>query len=361
MHADHELSAIEEVAADWMVERDRGFTLEREREFLGWLRADPRHAATFNALAETWTLIAEAQPVSAAGDEWRMGARSMGERSAARYGRRGIGWRAVGLAAAAAVALMAHVGGWRFGADSETDASAGPAAAYTLAASTDVGVLRTVELPDGSVLQLNTDSAVEVRLEEGVRRVRLTRGEAHFSVAKDRTRPFIVSAGGVDVRVVGTVFNVRLRAESVDVLVTEGKVRVGAPASETQPPRGASPHAETPAELVAGQKLSVAFGEIATLGGTAPVSVTAAEIRQTLAWHTRRLDFDATPLSEIVTEINRYNRHQLVVADPRLNERRFGGSFPADDYETFVRMLEADFAVVAERRGGETWLRLKEP
>ena len=111
MHADHELSAIEEVAADWMVERDRGFTPERERAFLGWLRADPRHAATFNALAETWTLIAEAQPVSAAGDEWRMGARSMGERSAARYGRRGNGWQAVGLAAGAAVGLMGDVGG----------------------------------------------------------------------------------------------------------------------------------------------------------------------------------------------------------------------------------------------------------
>ena len=57
--------------------------------------------------------------------------------------------------------------------------------------------------------------------------------------------------------------------------------------------------------------------------------------------------------------MNRYNRHQLVVVDPRLTERRFGGSFPAGDYETVVRMLETNFGVVAERKDGETWLRLK--
>jgi transmembrane sensor len=112
---------------------------------------------------------------------------------------------------------------------------------------------------------------------------------------------------------------------------------------------------------VAGQKLSMPRGEPETRSPKPVLVATAAEIRQTLAWQTRRLDFDATPLGEIVTEINRYNRHQIIVADPRLNERRFGGSFPATDYETFVRMLTADFAVVAERRGDETWLRLKGP
>ena len=90
-----------------------------------------------------------------------------------------------------------------------------------------------------------------------------------------------------------------------------------------------------------------------------PIEVSAVEIKQTLAWQSRRLDFDATPLADIVAEINRYNRHQLVIADDRLNDRRFGGSFPAGDYETFVRMLEANFEVVAERGKDETRLRLK--
>ena len=83
------------------------------------------------------------------------------------------------------------------------------------------------------------------------------------------------------------------------------------------------------------------------------------EVKQALAWQSRRLDFDATPLEEIVAEMNRYNRHKLVIADSRLTTRQFGGSFPAGDYETIVRMLETNFGVVAERKGGETWLRLK--
>ena len=73
----------------------------------------------------------------------------------------------------------------------------------------------------------------------------------------------------------------------------------------------------------------------------------------------RRLDVDAAPLEEIVAEMNRYNRHKLVIADPRLTQRRFGGSFPAGDQDTIVRMLEANFGIAAERKAGETWLRLK--
>jgi ferric-dicitrate binding protein FerR (iron transport regulator) len=57
--------------------------------------------------------------------------------------------------------------------------------------------------------------------------------------------------------------------------------------------------------------------------------------------------------------MNRYNRHKLVIADPRLNTQRFGGSFPAGDCEPIVRMLEANFGVVAERGTDETRLRLK--
>jgi transmembrane sensor len=190
--------------------------------------------------------------------------------------------------------------------------------------------------------------------------VSLTRGEAHFTVAKNRERPFIVSAAGVDVRVVGTVFNVRLRSEAVDVLVTEGKVRVGSTADISE--RAAVlPSATLHSELGAGQKLSIGRPSQAAPLPTSPVELSAAEIKQTLAWQTRRLDFDSAPLSDIVAEINRYNWHQLVIADPRLNAQRFGGSFPAGDHETFVRMLEANFGVVAERAEGETRLRSKAP
>ena len=107
--------------------------------------------------------------------------------------------------------------------------------------------------------------------------------------------------------------------------------------------------------------MSVALGTPLADAASAPIEVTSAEVRQALAWQARRLDFDATPLSAIVAEFNRYNRHKLVVADPQLEAERFGGSFPAGDYLTFVRILEVNFGVVAETKGGETVLRRKVP
>jgi transmembrane sensor len=342
MAADFELNAIEETAAAWLVERDRGFARGRERAFRQWMQADARHAAAFEALASTWDLLGETQQAVA-----------LPARITPPWLRR---WLAPTLAAAAAV-TFAYLG-WE---QRMAPAPAGEAVtSYVQAAATEVGEIRQLALPDGSTIQLNTDSAVEIQYVANERRVRLARGEAHFQVAKDAARPFVVRAAEVDVRVVGTVFNVRLRPAAIDVLVTEGKVRVAAAAEPAQATNG-TPADATVSELMAGQKLSIPLGESTSVAPEPVIAATAAEIRQTLAWQTRRLDFDATPLGEIVTEINRYNRHQLVVADPRLNARRFGGSFPATDYETFVRMLETDFAVVAERRGNETWLRLKAP
>src|SRR5688572_25776353 len=146
MSADRELIAIEEKAAEWMVERDRGLSRERERALAQWLAVDPRHPIIFNALAETWSLIGEARPVALEAEAHAHAAQ-----------RRRHVWLPVTLAAAAAVA-MACLGAWRF-ADVRRSAVDSP---FALASATEVGALRKVALPDGSVIQLNTDSAVEV-------------------------------------------------------------------------------------------------------------------------------------------------------------------------------------------------------
>lgn len=348
MLPDPTLPTIEERAAAWLVERDGGLSVERERELARWLEEDPRHEATFAALAETWSLIGESGSVA---------------RAPARRAALGWDWRWPAALAAAAALVLAATGGW----DAPSAVRPGRAP-FTLAATTDVGGHRLLQLPDGSTIGLNTDSAVDVRFESGLRRVWLRRGEAHFTVAREPGRPFIVSAAGVDVRVVGTVFNVRLRPESVDVLVTEGKVRVGAAAEGRDETVATEPAVAAISELTAHQKVSIARVAAPVLpvvvppaAPVVPVEVSMAEIRQALAWQTRRLDFDGTPLQEIVAEFNRYNRHKLIVADPRLETQRFGGSFPAADHMTFVRMLEADFGVVAERTPTETRLRWKRP
>lgn len=341
MPADPELQAIEEIAAAWMVRHDRGLSAVEERDLSRWLMADPRHAAAFDALLATWAMLGEVRPTR------EQAATSASSR------RRVLGWFPLSLAAAAALAIGFFA--WR------QTTPANPGAPFALTAAAEIGELRRVDLPDGSVIQLNTDSAVEVRYAGAERRVRLQRGEAHFSVAKNPARPFIVSAAGVNVRVLGTVFNVRLRPASVDVLVTEGHVRVGAPGGEKLPAAAPGTAPAALSELRAGQKVSIALGTLASPVPAAAVDVSATEVRQTLAWQSHTLEFDGTPLGEIVAEFNRYNRHQLVLADPGLSHRRFGGTFPASDSEAFVRLLETDFGFLAERRGGETLLKLKAP
>ena len=328
MSAESDYDPTEQRAADWLVRRDRGLSPAEERELARWLAADVRHAGAFRALAATWQLVAELPPGPASQSD-PLPAPAVPRTS----------WWPVVLASAAALAVVALGVQGSFG---------NKRASYATAATTEVGAWRSMHLPDGTIIQLNTDSVIDVQFEPAERRVHLIRGEAHFAVAKDASRPFVVSAAAIRVRVVGTVFNVRLRPESVDVLVTEGKVQV------------APPGTADPGSVSAGQKVSISLGTEEP-PALAPVSVDAVEIRQTLAWKAQRLDFDETTLEHIVAEFNRYNRHKLTLADPRLKDRRFGGTFPASDHGTFVRMLEDNFGVKAENHGGETLLRLKQP
>jgi transmembrane sensor len=330
---------IEAVAATWLSLRDSGLTPQQELELSCWLEEDAQHAEVFAELAEVWTSL-----------DGLTAARPAGAPNAALLAPRRKTWVArqapVMLAAAAAIAV-AGFAGWQFSRPAPSDGQT-----LVQRAATEVGVQQTMSLPDGSIVRLNTDSAVDVNYTATERRVRLVRGEAHFVVAKNPQRPFVVTAGKVDVRAVGTAFNVRRRSEAVEVLVTEGKVRVDDTVKgESFLQRrqdGATPllHA----------------GERAVIEPTvtkAPVAAVATtEIERTLAWQDRRLEFVASPLTEVVAEFNRYNRHKLVIADAALGEHRFGGSFRADGFEALVRLLESDFGVTVERREHETVLRL---
>jgi ferric-dicitrate binding protein FerR (iron transport regulator) len=94
--------------------------------------------------------------------------------------------------------------------------------------ATGVGELRTLSLEDGTRVHLNTDTRVVPRYDEKSRRIELERGEAFFEVAKSGSRPFIVTAGGHQIRALGTSFAVRRGARNLAVTLVEGKVSVSA-------------------------------------------------------------------------------------------------------------------------------------
>jgi transmembrane sensor len=204
-------------------------------------------------------------------------------------------------------------------------------------------------LDDGSVVELNAGAKVEVKFTPQERHVRLVRGEALFTVAKNPTRPFIVNADKVAVRAVGTAFSVQLDRAEVSVLVTEGKVRlddVGAVGAEGSP--------REISHLVAGQQAVVSTGAASGSAGSCQVrDFTPAEIERALAWQGLRLEFVDMPLRDVVAEFNRYNVRKLAVGDAATGNILVGGNFRADNLDSFVRLLDLGFGVTASPRGQE--------
>ena len=337
-------AAIEDAAIAWLTERDDGFSPAREREFAQWLRADPRHAATVARLEQTLGLLGELP-------EFRTELNTVFDRAAPvvafspataeqptlapapRRWSRAFAW--AGLAAAVAFGSFA---GWR----------ALPPPPETHFTTTVAGYERA-RLDDGSTLELNAGSAVRVQFTAAERRVQLESGEAHFAVAHDIARPFIVSAGPIAVRAVGTAFNVRYTSDGgdIEVTVTEGKVRVG----QSGPASSASESAPL-----------VSAGQRVILPHHAPPptieQVDPAALRAALAWQSHLADFAEAPLADVIARFNARSRVQLILADETLADRRIGGTFALDEAEAFVRLLERDGEIVGERRG-ETEIHLR--
>jgi transmembrane sensor len=203
--------------------------------------------------------------------------------------------------------------------------------------------LRT--LPDGSTVQLNAGTEIVPAFASGRRLVRILRGEALFNVVHDSARPFVVAAGGVEVRAVGTAFSVRFDPAQVDVLVTEGTVSVAAIASALEEPAAEAPPGD-PLLLAAGQRsvVPLAVGAAPTIARVTPTEVAAA-----LAWRDRRIEFTRTPLADAVELFNRQNELQLAVADDATGAFEISGIFWANDPESFVRLLESAFDMTIDR------------
>jgi transmembrane sensor len=330
--ADHD--AIETAAVEWLCEREGGFSSERARAFAAWRDADVRHASAVERVERTFGLLAE-MPAVRAPLEARFGATSSAGASLARRERRAPRW-ALGLGAAAALVLGATVL-WRSG-------SLPPDGIQTFA--TQTAGPRRVALPDGSIVNLNTASELRVSFSAETRAVTLGAGEAHFEVAHDASRPFVVTAGGVAVRAVGTAFNVRLGAEAVDVLVTEGRVALTRPPGPASLPSVAVRPAVS--ELGAGERASVARDQPASVPRVEKAA--PATIRETLAWHSQTRTFSDMPLRDVVAQFNLRNAVQIVL-EGSLGDRRIGGSFSFDAVDAFVRLLEQDGDIVATPRG----------
>lgn len=288
-------SPIDVAAADWIARRDRGLSSAEDAALEAWLAADDRHRGAFIRAQAGWLMLDRSRALApSAPSPQRLPQRLISRRNLALGG---------GALAAGFVGLLVA-----------------PRLAVARRFATQIGEARSVPLADGSSVDLNTASQIAVRYDLGRRAIALNRGEAWFDVAKDKTRPFVVAAGPVRVRAVGTAFSVRRLGDDVRVVVTEGVVEVW---REGQADR-------RPVRLPAGAQ-ALMTPTRAVLDTLSPEALDGG-----LAWRTGRVVLRDTAVEDAIAEINRYNERLIEIA-PDARGGHIVGVFRARDPEGFAR------------------------
>lgn len=332
-------STIAQQAAAWLIRLDgeEPLTPHERRELEQWMASSPAHRERLVGMAELWGSMNVLTELAVPLDRYERRPRI------SRY-RRPL----QGIAAAIVVAVAAAVLFTR-GEDSVTESNGFHATA--------VGQQQRVELADGSVVLLNTDSQIRVDYGSEFRDVNLLRGQAHFTVAANPERPFRVFAGKGRIRAVGTAFSVYVRGDAVDVTVSEGTVALEAvePAVAV-PGAGFDPrdaYREAPVKalgtLTAGQFATISGRTASETGQTATLhevaSIENSEMSRRLAWTEGMLLFTGEPLEEVVREISRYTMVSIEIPDPDVAAIRIGGRFPVGETDAMFETLEDTFGL----------------
>jgi len=315
------MSTIDNEALHWVICQTKGALDDAERAaFDAWYAADIRHQGAY----------LRAMAINRALDQAlvQKTLRPRLERLAVEWA--GASWnqansrRAFLMAGAAGIAVLAAPALFR-------------AAPEQAVLTTAKGEFRKVPLADQSVATINSGSRIEVLLTQQKRQVRLTRGEAWFEVAKDKSKPFIVDTGDVLVRAVGTAFGVRRYANGVEVLVTEGTVEVWSRDGSAQKRL-----------LTAGEHtfVNVHAAEIS-------VARQPREVARKLAWREGKLIFNNQTLSEAVADFNRYSPRKIIIVDPQLRNRKLVGQYQIDAPELFAKdvstFLDVPIVITADK------------
>lgn len=299
--------AFEQEAAIWIARQDgQDWKAQDSVDFENWIGQSTAHRVAYLRLRAGWEKLdglATRPPLETV------------------QPRRKAIWAAV-FAAAAAVLLVVGIPLMR---------SPEPS---TLTYATKVGGRSTVSLDDGSSIELNTNSRVRAIVNDRERTAWLDQGEAFFSIAPDKARPFVVYSGNRRISVIGTRFSVRKDNARLSVAVLEGRVRVGAADGS-------------------GAATLLTAGDTAIVQQASIFVQTEApqRVEEAMAWRNDQLRFNDVPLKEAVDEFNRYNHRQIRISDEDTAALRIGGSFRATDIDAFTRLLENVFGLQVVNSG----------
>ena len=327
VHRLPDVDQSERQASEWIARLHADDVSDDDRaHFESWRASHQLHARIYDELLSTWRAFNAAGPLVRAVSFGQ----SMNEATTMPASRRH--WM---IAAAATVVMAMAASLWyRVHFAPET------------VFQTAIGEHASVSLPDGSTLELNTNSLVRVDYSLHSRVVQLERGQAYFQVAHDKQRPFWVVVDGSWVRAVGTAFDVQRKITGALVTVSEGTVEVGlgdAPLDRALPKQRLD--RATASYVTAGQlgNLQDKSIEVRTLS--------ADDLSRMVAWRGGMIYFENQSMREVVAEISRYTTLQLIVDDDSLEDLRLGGMFEASPRgaEAFLAMLQDGFGLRIRR------------
>lgn len=318
---------IRDAARDWVVRLASGEMSPGEHDrFSEWLEADPAHHDAFTHERALWQNAEYMKDVFGP-DTWNEPPAERRQNAGPRTRHRARSSKApLRMASLAGLALVAGL---------MLFVLAGEIALLLRADHlTASGEQTKITLADGSVAHLNTDTAIDVDYSQARRHITLLRGEAHFTVARNTARPFVVQSRDRNTRAVGTAFAVRDNDGEVSVTVTEGEIEVAA--------------RHQAGELPPSIRLSADQQIVYRDGGKAS-GVRHVDTKSVLGWREGRIVIDELPFDRAIAELDRYRPGRILIASARKMTVPVSGIFSKDRLDSAVNVLAATQGLTVRR------------
>lgn len=331
-----DMTHIEREAAEWFVRFEGEDVSEADHAaFREWCNQSDQHKDALERIAQFWggmEVFRDLKDYAVADDMTRLLQRDRNS------SRRIVTRRAIGGVIAASLVAVCAVAVFQYPAD--------VGQRYHGAFETAIGEQRTVDLPDGSRVVFNTDSAAEISFSRTARIVQLSKGEAYFEVAPNNKKPFSVETVEGVVTAVGTAFSVRVHEGRIDVLVKEGRVALAAREASKRS-AVSKPAAKTPAPLEVSAGQSVLFAQkVEAIDVVEP-----AAVDKRLDWQDGMLAFKGEALEDVIAELGRYTDMTIEISDPDLRRQEIVTYYRIGDIETMLDGLQIMADLEVERVG----------
>ena len=332
---------IQELACLWISRIDRGLTTIEKQQLVAWCRQNNQHHTVLLEMASYWDNLSVLQELSALFPLAQLKAKRTGNKLK-------LMALAASLVIVSVISTNTLVNKYLLPFPPSHNKQQ-----LTQTLVTQVGQQTSFTLKDGSRIQLNTNSRIEVAYSAKQRLLTLIQGEARFDVAKDSNRPFTVTVGQKSFTALGTVFNVqKTNHQTMELLVTEGKVLITQATTSVIDIKDTLIQANTSftsdniaATLVmSGEKAVIT--ENSPSANTTPVEkISLDQINRDLAWQQGMLIFEGEPLSIALAEISRYTNSEFEIVDNELAKIKVAGYFKAGDIDGLLMSLQSNFGI----------------